>query len=175
MGTWSVSPQYRDLRTPVLEHPSAGSSFLTCGPANFFSSFLSVPALFFLLPLFLAVYLSCCLSFDIFFCLEFTSHLPFLLEHGCANHDTEGKRLKYPIHCCDVTNPPYLLSGELCTSPLHCKLLFVYTVCCRRTGQCFSVLRTRKSDVILTQWTAVVGEVTSPSSDTTCHSCAPVF
>ena len=27
--------------------------------------------------------------------------------------------------------------------PLHCELLFVYIVCCRRTGQCFSVLRTR--------------------------------
>ena len=50
-----------------------------------------------------------------------------ILEHGCANQDTEGKRLKSPIHCCDVTKPPYLFSGELCTSPLHCKLLFVYT------------------------------------------------
>ena len=70
------------------------------------------------------------------------------LDHGCANHDTEGKRFKSPIHCCDVTKPPYLFSGELCTSPLHCKLLFVYTLCCRRTGQCFSVLRTRKSDVV---------------------------
>ena len=72
------------------------------------------------------------------------------LEHGCANHDTEGKRFKSPIHCCDVTKPPYLFSDKLCTSPLHRKLLFVYTVCCRRTGQCFSVLRTRKPDVILT-------------------------
>ena len=74
----------------------------------------------------------------------------YRLDHGCANHDTEGKRFKSPIHCCDVTKPPYLFSGELGTSPLHCKLLFVYTVCCRRTGQWFSVLRTRKSDVILT-------------------------
>ena len=70
------------------------------------------------------------------------------LTHGCANHDTEGKRFKSPIHCCDVTKSPYLFSGELCTSPLHCKLLFVYTVCCRRTGQCFSLLRTRKPDVV---------------------------
>ena len=31
---------------------------------------------------------------------------------------------------------------------LYCKLLFVYTVCCRRSGQCFSVLRTHKSDVV---------------------------
>ena len=38
----------------LLEHPSAGSSFLTSGPVNFFSSSLSVPALFFLHPLFLA-------------------------------------------------------------------------------------------------------------------------
>ena len=72
------------------------------------------------------------------------------LEHGCANHDTEGERFKSPIHCCDVTKPPYLFSGELFTSPLHSELLFVYIVCCRRIGQCFSVLRTRKSDVILT-------------------------
>ena len=72
------------------------------------------------------------------------------LHHKCANHDTEGKRFKSPIHCCDVTKPPYLFSGELCTCPLHCTLLFVYTVCCRHTGQCFSVLITRKSDVILT-------------------------
>ena len=96
------------------------------------------------------------------------------LTHWCANHDTEGKRFKSPIHCCDVMKPPYLFSNELCTSPLHCKLLFMYTVCCRRTGQCFSVLRTGKSDFILKKWTAVVGEVTSPSSDTMCHSCAPV-
>ena len=53
-----------------------------------------------------------------------------------------------PIHCCDVTKPPYLLSGELCTSPLHYNHLFVYTVCCRRRGQCFSVLRTRHTDVV---------------------------
>ena len=72
------------------------------------------------------------------------------LHHGCASHDTEGKRFKSPVHCCDVTKPPYLFSGELCTFPLHCKLLFVYTECCRCTGQCSSVLRTRKSDVILT-------------------------
>ena len=68
----------------------------------------------------------------------------------CTNHDTEGKRFKSPIHCCDVTKHPNLFSGELCTSSLHCELLFVYTVCCRRTGQSFSVLRTHKSDVILT-------------------------
>ena len=70
------------------------------------------------------------------------------LYHGCANHDTEGKLIKSPIHCCDITKPPYLFSGELCTSTLDYKLLFVYNVCCRRTGQCFSVLRTRHTDVV---------------------------
>ena len=38
----------------LLENPSAGSSFLASGPTNFFSSSLLVPALFFLLPFFLA-------------------------------------------------------------------------------------------------------------------------
>ena len=79
-------------------------------------------------------------------------HCPTLLSllqhHGCANHATEGKRFSPPIHCCDVTKPPYLFSGELYTSPFHCKRLFVYTVCCLRGGQCFSVHRTRKSDVV---------------------------
>ena len=60
------------------------------------------------------------------------------LQHGCANHATEGETLQSPIHCCDVAKPPYLFSGELCTSSLHCKRFFVY------------VLRTRNSDVILT-------------------------
>ena len=53
-----------------------------------------------------------------------------------------------PIHCCDVTKLPYLLSAELCTSPLHSNRLYVYTVSCRRGGQCFSVLRTRHTDVV---------------------------
>ena len=38
----------------LLEHPSADNSFLASSPANFFSSSLSLPALFFLLPLYLA-------------------------------------------------------------------------------------------------------------------------
>ena len=59
-----------------------------------------------------------------------------------------GEMLLSPIPCCDVTKPPYLLSGELCTSPLHCNRLYVYTVCCRRGGQCFSVLITRHTDVV---------------------------
>ena len=62
-------------------------------------------------------------------------------------HATEGKCLCPPIHYSDVTKPPNLLSGELCTSPLHSNRLYVYTVCCRRGGQCFSVLRTRHIDV----------------------------
>ena len=53
-----------------------------------------------------------------------------------------------PPNCCGVTKPPYLLSGELCTSPLHSDRLFVYTVCCRRGGQCFSVFRTRHTDAV---------------------------
>ena len=53
-----------------------------------------------------------------------------------------------PIHCCDVTKPPYLRSGELCTSPLHSNRLYLYTVCCLRGGQCFSVLRTSHTDVV---------------------------
>ena len=38
----------------LLEHPAIGSSFLASGTANFLSSSLSVPALFFVRPLFLA-------------------------------------------------------------------------------------------------------------------------
>ena len=59
-----------------------------------------------------------------------------------------GEMLLSPIHYCDTTNPPYLLSGELCISPLHFNRLYVYTVCCRRGGQCFSVLSTRHTDVV---------------------------
>ena len=53
-----------------------------------------------------------------------------------------------PIHCCDVTKPPYLLSGELCSSSLHSNRLYVYNVSCRRGGQCFSVPRIRHTDVV---------------------------
>ena len=59
-----------------------------------------------------------------------------------------GEMLPSPNHCCDVTKPPYLLSGELCTSPLHSNRLYVYTICCQRGGQCFSVLRTGHTDVV---------------------------
>ena len=54
------------------------------------------------------------------------------LRHGCANHAIEGETLQSSIHCCDVTVPPNLFSGELSTSSLHCKRLFVYILSCRR-------------------------------------------
>ena len=41
-----------------------------------------------------------------------------------------------------------LAQCELCTSLLHSNRLFVYIVCCRRRGQCFSVLRTRHTDIV---------------------------
>ena len=42
-----------------------------------------------------------------------TAAIHYSLHHGCANHATEGEARQSPIHCCDVTNPPYLFSGEL--------------------------------------------------------------
>ena len=45
-------PSAANLLPVYREHPSGGSSFLASGPANFFSSSLSVPALLFVLPLF---------------------------------------------------------------------------------------------------------------------------
>ena len=71
-----------------------------------------------------------------------------LPAEGCSRTRVRKSRygretLQFPIHCCDVMKPPYLFSGELYTSPLHSKHLFVYTVCSRRSGQCFAVLRTR--------------------------------
>ena len=68
-----------------------------------------------------------------------------------------GETLQVPHPLLWRNEASLLVQWLLCTSPLHCKLLFVYTVCCWRTGQCFSVLRTRNSDVILTLWMAVVG------------------
>ena len=76
-----------------------------------------------------------------------------------------GEMLLSPIHCCDVTKPPFLLSGELCTVLHPCTL-----VACRRDGQCFSVLRIRHTDV--------VGDSSGRSyiteRDTMCHFCAAV-
>ena len=51
----------------LLEHPSAGSSFLASGTTNFFSSSLSVPASFFLLPFFLS-------QLHFLFCPFYTPH-----------------------------------------------------------------------------------------------------
>ena len=59
-----------------------------------------------------------------------------------------GEMLLSPIHSCDVTKPRYFLSGEPCSSPFHSNRFYVYTVCSRRGGQCFSVLRTRHTDVV---------------------------
>ena len=55
----------------LLEHPSIGSSFIASGPANIFSSSLSVPALFFLLPLFLA-------QLHFLFCLSILHSPPYV-------------------------------------------------------------------------------------------------
>ena len=71
------------------------------------------------------------------------------LNHGCANHATEEKCFCPPstavtprsLPTCSVTN--YVLH------PLHSNRLYVYTVCCRRGGQYFSVLRTRHTDVVV--------------------------
>ena len=54
------------------------------------------------------------------------------------SHYTTGAQitLQFPIHCCDVTKLPYL-------SVANSKRLFLYTVCCRRGCQCFSVISTR--------------------------------
>ena len=84
---------------------------------------------------------------------KFGPHLfTVIIYHGWANHDTEGKRSKSPIHCCDVTKPPYLFSCELCASPLHCKLCLCAPCAVGAPGSasCFSVLRTSNSDIILT-------------------------
>ena len=46
---------------------------------------------------------------------------------------------------------PLLWRNEVPTcSVVNSKRLFLYTMCCRRGCQCFSVIRTRKSDVIVT-------------------------
>ena len=67
------------------------------------------------------------------------------LIHGCANHDTEGKRFKFPHPLVWRNESSPLDQWRTMYFPLA---LFVYTVCCRRTEQCFSVLRTHKSEVV---------------------------
>ena len=67
------------------------------------------------------------------------------LEHGCANHDTEGECFKFPHPLLWRNEASLLDQWRTMYFPLA---LFVYTVSCRRTEQCFSVLRTHKSDVV---------------------------
>ena len=67
------------------------------------------------------------------------------LAHGCANHDTEGKRLKFPHPLLWRNEASLLDQRRTMYFPLA---LFAYTVCCLRTEQCFSVLRTHKSDAV---------------------------
>ena len=78
-----------------------------------------------------------------------------------------GNASSSPIHCCDVTKPPYLISGELCTSPLHC----LRTPCAVGAPSSASLC---SEHINQTQWMAVAGDITSPTSDTIYHSCAPV-
>ena len=67
------------------------------------------------------------------------------LGHGCANHDTEGKRFKFPHPLLWRNEASLLDQWRTMYFPLA---LFAYTVCCQRTEQCFSVLRTHKSDAV---------------------------
>ena len=71
------------------------------------------------------------------------------LYHGCANHATEGKCFCPPS---TVVTQRSLSTCSVANYVLHpCTLIactYVYTVCCRRGGQCFSVLRTRHADVV---------------------------
>ena len=67
------------------------------------------------------------------------------LVHGCANHDTEGKRFKFP-HPLLWRNEASLLDQR--RTMYFPFALFAYTVCCRCTEQCFSVLRIHKSDAV---------------------------
>ena len=83
----------------------------------------------------------------------FSLHTDIILEYSLTRTRVRksrywGEMLLSPIHCCDVTKPPYSLSGELCTSSLHSNRLYVYTVCYRRGGHYFSVLRTRHTDIV---------------------------
>ena len=66
-------------------------------------------------------------------------------DHGYANHDTEGKRFKFP-HPLLWRNEASLLDQR--RTMYFPFALFAYTVCCRRTEQYFSVLRTHKSDAV---------------------------
>ena len=67
------------------------------------------------------------------------------LTHGCANHDTEGKRFKFPHPLLWRNEASLLDQRPTMYFPLA---LYACTVCCLRTEQCFSVLRTHKSDAV---------------------------
>ena len=79
-------------------------------------------------------------------CFFLSAYLPSLsLGHGCANHGSEGKCFKFPH--------PLLWRNEASLPDQRRTMyfplaLFAYTVCIRRTEQCFSVLRTHKSDAV---------------------------
>ena len=75
--------------------------------------------------------------------IEFGRDWSVGLDHWCTNHDTEGKRFKFPHPLLWRNEASLLDQWRTMYFPLA---LFAYTVCCRRTGQCFSVLRTHKSD-----------------------------
>ena len=68
-----------------------------------------------------------------------------VLTHGCANHDTEGKRFEFPHPLLRHNVASILDQWRTMYFPLA---LFAYPVCCQCTEQCFSVLRTHKSDVV---------------------------
>ena len=77
--------------------------------------------------------------------IEFEQDWSVGLGHGCANHDTERKHFKFPH--------PLLWRNEASLPDQRRTMyfplaLFAYTVCCRHTEQCFTVLRTHKSDAV---------------------------
>ena len=130
-GTWSVSPQYRDLRTRELDTlASVTLKMLT----KFMKYYWNYQRLFLLLI--------CSGPSSVLYRLWYSSRTRVRKSRNW------GEALQSPIHCCDVTKPPFLVSGEICTSPFHSKRFFVYPVCCRRGGQCFFMLRTRHTDVL---------------------------
>ena len=95
----------------LLEHPSAGSSFLASGLANLFSSSLSVPALFFLLPLFLA-------QLNFLFCVHFTRSI--LLHTHISNASSSFCSFRRSAQ----VSAPYNLHSTQNTSLLSSVVLF---------------------------------------------------
>ena len=68
-----------------------------------------------------------------------------ILNLESLDHDTEGKRFKFPHPLLWRNEASLLDQWRTMYFPIA---LFAYTVCCRRTEQCFSVLRTHKSDLV---------------------------